>query len=493
MCENTAQMVRTFWLPLALVICVAPAPAASQLDQSSLLDIQKVEAEALRNPSPYQLLETLSDDIGPRLTGSPSEATARAWALREMRRIGLSNVHDETWRLQRGWSRGYAHAELVSPFHLGLTVASYGWSGSTPKGGVEGSVVLVDSGALDQVLREPPAAWAGKILLLLPRDASHFDVLGSLSHFSNLLSAARKAHAVAVIASDMRPGVLLPHTGPASFSGGWTDLPVLDLVSEQRLMLARILATGKPVQLRVDVQNRFTDTPLHSANVVGEVPGTGHPAEVVMIAAHLDSWDLGTGTTDDAFGVAAVLGAAKAIIAAGARPKRTLRFVLYTGEEQGMLGSRAYVTRHLAELPDMVAVLAMDWGCGPITRVPLAGHEEFAAPLQELFQSNDLFKDVSAPKGYLTFTDAYAFTMAGVAGLALFQDSPDYTMIGHSGADTFDKVSRPTLERDTAMLAVASLWISDYQRRIGTQWSPEQMTEFRQRQRVLLQVLGEVP
>ncbi len=119
----------------------------------------------------------------------------------------------------------------------------------------------------------------------------------------------------------------------------------------------------------LNVQNQFTGTAVLSGNIVGEVVGSDHPEQILVIAAHLDSWDLGTGATDDGFGVAAVLGAAKAIIASGVQPKRTLRFILFTGEEQGILGSRAYVKQHRAELPNTLAALAVDWGGGPITSI----------------------------------------------------------------------------------------------------------------------------
>ena len=449
-----------------------------------------VEDEALKHPSAYPLLKVLTDEIGPRLTGSPSDSTAQQWALQEMRSIGLSNVHGEEWQLERGWRRGYARAQLVIPFQLDLAVASYGWSGSTPNDGVEADVVLVDSSAFELEADEHSANWAGKILLLTPKDPKYFDLFKSMSELPAFLAAAASAHAIAIINGDPRPGILLPHTGPIGLPFHRTDLVVLDMASEQRDLIARTVQLGKASRVKIEVQNEFTPGAVPSRNIVGEIPGSDYPEQVVVIGAHLDSWDLGTGAVDDGFGVAAVLGSAKAILSAGVKSKRTIRFILFTGEEQGLLGSRAYLRQHQAELRNFVCAVVLDWGSGPITRFPLAGHKEFAAPLQELFRSSKALTSVTTSPGYLTFTDAYSFTLAGIPGIAPRQDSPTYTMVGHSGADTLDKVNESALNQDTAMMASIAIWIADYPVRIGSVWSSEQTAQLLQEQRESLQLLG---
>ncbi|HEY6766055.1 MAG TPA: M20/M25/M40 family metallo-hydrolase [Candidatus Sulfotelmatobacter sp.] len=471
-----------------------PFGSQGQLQKISSTDVSQsfktVEDEALKHPIAYQLLKVLTDEIGPRLTGSPPDSRAQQWALKEMRSIGLSNVRGEEWQLERGWRRGYARAQLVIPFHLDLAVASYGWSGSTPNGGAEADLVLVDSAALELEAQEHSANWPGKILLLTPKDPKHFDLFKSMADLPAFLTAAASAHAIAIINGDPRPGILLPHTGPIGLPFHRTDLVVLDMASEQRDLIARTLQLGKVGRVKIDVQNEFTRGAVPSRNIVGEIPGSDYPEQVVVLGAHLDSWDLGTGAVDDGFGVAAVLGSAKAILSAGVKPKRTIRFILFTGEEQGLLGSHAYLKQHQAEARNFVCAVVLDWGSGPITRFPLAGHDEFAAPMQELFRSSKALASMTTSPGYLTFTDAYSFTLAGIPGIAPLQDSPNYTMVGHSAADTLDKVNESTLNQDTAMMASMAIWIADYPIRIGSVWSPEQTSQSLQEQRRSLQLLG---
>jgi carboxypeptidase Q len=449
-----------------------------------------VEDEALGHPIAYPLLKVLSDEIGPRLSGSPSDSRAQQWAIQEMRSIGLSNVRGEEWQLERGWRRGYARAQLVIPFHLDLAVASYGWSGSTPNEGAEADVVLVDSTALELEAHEHSADWAGKILLLTPKDPKHFDLFKNMSELPAFLAAAASAHAIAIINGDPRPGMLLPHTGPIGLPFHRTDMVVLDMASEQRDLVARTLQLGKACRMKIDVQNEFTPGAVPSRNIVGEIPGSDYPEQVVVVGAHLDSWDLGTGAVDDGFGVAAALGSAKAILSAGVKPKRTIRFILFTGEEQGLLGSRAYLKQHQVETNNFVCAVVLDWGSGPITKLPLAGHNEVAAPLQELFRSSKALTSVTTSPGYLMFTDAYSFTLACIPGIAPLQDSSDYTTVGHSGADTLDKVNESTLNQDTAMLASIAIWVADYPVRIGSVWSLEQTSQMLQEQHKPLQLLG---
>jgi hypothetical protein len=462
----------------------------SQSTEKRSADLKALKIEALQHPVAYRLLSELSDGIGPRLTGSAQDARAGEWALETMRAIGLQNVHPEPWTMERGWQRGIARAHLMIPFPLDLSVTSYGWAGSTAPGGAEADVVRVNSNALREEARDNAPAWEGKVLLATPKDPKASDMLKTMSELPGFLAAAREAGAILVLLRDTRPGLMLPHTGPLSFPGRSSILPVLDIAEEHEALILRILGAGKPVRVRVDVQNSFTAGAVVSNNIVGEIPGSEHPEQVVVLGGHLDSWDLGTGSIDDGFGVAAVLGAAKSILASGALAKRTIRFVLFTGEEQGLLGSRAYTQKHHAELDNFVCAIILDWGNGPIKKFVLGGHIEFSGPLDELFGA---IQDVGPPgagDGYLTYTDAYAFTLSGVPAIAAFQDSPNYTLVGHSAADTLDKVNADILNRDSALLALSAVWLASYPARIGTVWSPAKTAEMLKDQRTALRALG---
>jgi hypothetical protein len=447
-----------------------------------------VKSLALHHSQALTFLEELSDRVGPRLTGSPQDAQAAQWALRTMRALGLQNVHAEPWQLEKGWRRHFARGRLISPFPLELMLASYGWTGST-RGNREAGVVSVDADALAAEAPKNAAAWAGKVLLVTPKDPKRSDALRTLAQLPAFLSRAAEAGAIAVLLRDRRPGALL-HTGPIGFPARSTSIAVLDIVEEQEALIARLLNSGVPVRLEMDVSNEFTDAPVSSNNIVGEITGSRHPEQVVLLGAHLDSWDLGTGAIDDGFGVAAVLGAAQSLAASGAKPGRTIRFALFTGEEQGLLGSREYVRAHRDEWQNFVCALILDWGNGPITKFPLAGHAELAAPLEPLFRSIADVAAIQVSMGYLTYTDAYAFTFAGIPAVAPLQDSPNYSAWGHSAADTIDKVNPEVLARDSAILALAAIWIADSPSRIGSLFSPERTARELEPQRATLELLG---
>lgn len=223
-----------------------------------------------------------------------------------------------------------------------------------------------------------------------------------------------------------------------------------------------------------------------------DLPGTEHPEQLVIVGAHLDSWDLGTGAIDDGFGAAAVLAAAETLLRSNAESKRTIRFVLFTGEEQGLLGSRAYLAAHQQELANVICAFALDWGQGPITKIPLAGHSEFRSALEQFTAAVADFQKLEVTPGYLFATDAYSFTFAGLAGIAPFQESPDYSLEGHSAADTLDKVDPGTLARDSGLLALMSFWVADYPARLGELWPAGKTAETLERdnQKPMLDALG---
>jgi Zn-dependent M28 family amino/carboxypeptidase len=280
-----------------------------------------------------------------------------------------------------------------------------------------------------------------------------------------LLRAATAAHAVVVLRRDTRPGDGIVHSEPLVVALPETidtDLiPAVDLPVEHQRLIERLLLQNRPVSIDINVENSFSAGPVPSENIVGEIEGAVHPEKVVIVGAHLDSWDLGTGATDDGFGAAAVLGAAQALVRTGLHPARTLRFMLFTGEEEGLLGSRAYVRQHTADLSNIVAAFALDWGAGPIVRLPTAGHPELLPLLRDFNELNpDLHLD-PPDDGWLFMTDAYAFTLAGLPGIAPLVRAPGYFEQAHSAEDTLDKVSPADLRQAMTVLAMASFFLAD--------------------------------
>lgn len=417
---------------------------------------------------PWPELEQLCDDIGPRLTGSVAAQAAERQVVEYMHKIGLQQVHAEGWTLPRAWLRGPATASLVTPFRIPIPIAAYGWSGSTPAH--SGPVQVVPLSAndvaqhLNSLVESQRLNWRGKALII----GSDSDTpMRAYSELLPLLRAATDAHAVVVLRHDTRPGYGIVHSEPAAVALPDTIdsglIPAVDLPVEHQRLIERLLLQNRPVSIDINVENSFSAEPVPSENIVGEIEGADHPEQVVLVSAHLDSWDLGTGATDDGFGAAAVLGAAQALVHTGLRPARTLRFVLFTGEEEGLLGSRAYVRQHAAELGNIVAAFALDWGAGPIVQFPTAGHSELVPLLGDF---NEMTPDLHLEPpsdGYLFMTDAYAFTLAGLPGIAPLVRAPAYSEQAHSAEDTLDKVSPADLRQAMTALAMVSFFLADAQ------------------------------
>jgi hypothetical protein len=480
---------------IASVLGLPAAPSIRQKysgDPDSLAVLQSIKYHALKQSHAYQYVQELSDNIGPRLTGSPGALAACNWAVQKMKKIGLQDVHLEPWRLSRGWHRGIANAELTVPFREPLNIVSYGWVGSTAKGGIEAEVIAVNSDALGDEIKQHAKNWKGKILFLTPLSLKRTNPIRVFSQLGSLLTAASKAHAVAVISSTGRPGTMLTHTGPAVFRDIYFPIPLVDIAPEHNQLLQRFFAARKPVMINIDVENTVSPSTVLSYNVVGDIPGSVHPDEYVILGAHIDSWDLATGSVDDGFGVASVLGSAEAIAAQQVRPLRTIRFVLFTGEEEGLLGSLAYVQTHRKELPNIITAFAMDWGTGLISKFPLAGHEELTSSFEHFSQIISDITEVHVDSSYLSFTDGYSFTMAGVPGIAPLLNSPTYAMVGHSAADTLDKIDRKYLAQDTAIYAAMGFWVANYPSRLGIQWTPQQAAKIltRDNQKTMLDLFG---
>ena len=456
----------------------APAPPPAPAQDGTLPALTSIAGQATLNNHASDYLEELSDYIGGRVTGSPQANEAIKWGMAKMQAIGLSNVHAEKWQISHGWTRGSASASLVDPIQRPLTISSLGWVGSTPKGGVQAQVVAVDNTQLDREMKENSGNWAGKVLLMRSKtELSREERSKMFGKFGPFLKAAYAAHAVAVIGGQggsKSRGMNLTHTGALGFDT-YYDIPVVSMVVEDSEQLGRFLDQGKAVHIKIDVQNTVTSGPVDSANVVGDIPGTEHPEQVVVIGGHLDSWDLAEGATDDGVGVATTLGAAEAIMKSGFHPKRTMRFVLFTGEEQGLLGSLAYVKMHKSEMPNHVAAVILDNGQGPVIGLQLGGRDDLIPAAKQFATSIQAFGKVKTDDAVEFGTDAGPFILAGLPGINLDQDSPDYKYTHHSQVDTFDKVEPDLLLRDTAVMALTSFWIADRPERLASPW-PEVQT-----------------
>jgi carboxypeptidase Q len=465
-----------------LVLAALPSGAttvASDISSPStdgtLKALMAVAGAGTMDTHTYLYLEELSDDVGARVTGSPAAARAVDWGVEKMKAIGLENVHAEPWQLSRGWTRISADAEIVSPIHRRVMIDAMGWVGSTPAGGAEGEVVEVNGYQLDREMKDNAGKWRGKILLIVQKGEKPKDGSMAFAKFGEFLKAAHESGAIAVIGGQggqKATGMHLTHTGILGFDT-YYEVPVVSMAAEDQEQLERYLARGKSVRLKVNVQNRVSDGPVPSANVVGEIRGTQNPEQIVVVGGHLDSWDLASGSTDNGCGSTTTLGAAEAIMKSGFKPRRTIRFVLFTGEEQGLLGSMAYVKTHKSEMANHVAAVVLDFGQGPVTGLQMGGRDDLIPTIQPFAAALQAFGNLDVDDEAEFGTDTGPFILEGLPGINLNQDSPDYKYTHHSAVDTFDKVKADVLDRNATVMALTGFWIADRPDRLASPWPKE--------------------
>ncbi len=264
----------------------------------------------------------------------------------------------------------------------------------------------------------------------------------------------------------------LTHTGILGFDVDFA-IPVLSLTAEDQGQLERYVEGGKKVRVRFNVQNTFTNGPVQAANVVGEIRGRENPEQVLVVGAHLDSWDLSEGSTDNGTGSASVLGSAEAIVRSGMRPRRTIRFVLFTGEEQGLDGSFAYTKQHQSEMANHLGNLVLDNGQGPVKEFQLGGRDDLIASFRPFAESLSSIRNVSVSDKVESGTDTLPFSMVGLPGINMDQDSPDYKYTHHSAADALEAVSPDVLAQNATLMALAAYWIADRPERFASPWPAE--------------------
>ncbi len=458
------------------------AAAKGPAEDGTLPELARVAGEGMMNSHAYDYLTELSDEVGARVTGTPGAQQGIEWTAARMKTIGLENVHTEKWTMWRGWTRGSAEAELLAPARRKLTVDAMGWTGSTAASGAEGEVVRVNMFALDEEMKNAPQ-WPGKVLLVVQQGPRPKDGDNLFARFGDFLKAAQKAGALAVIGGQggsKAAGMHLTHTGILGFEADF-EVPVMSMTAEDQGQLERYLESGKTVRVRINVQNTFTKGPVESANVVGEIRGREHPEQVFVVGAHLDSWDLSEGATDNGTGSASVLGAAEAIVRAGQRPRRTIRFVLFTGEEQGLLGSFAYVQQHQAEMGNHLGNLVIDTGQGPVDRFEL-GREDLEEAFAPFAKAVGMFGNFTVNGDSMFGTDTGPFTLQGLPGIHMHQNSPEYKYTHHSAADALEAVKPEVLAQNATLMALTAYWIVDRPARFAEPWPAERTAKMLVRQ-----------
>ncbi|MBI4885497.1 MAG: M20/M25/M40 family metallo-hydrolase [Acidobacteria bacterium] len=456
--------------PLCLVVVCAgillapPVHTQSPPRPSSWLDPYRETAARLMQAATaddfaWRRLAELTDTYGHRLSGSDNLQRAVGWSLETMRRDGLENVRAEPVMVPR-WVRGRESADIVHPPQHTLAFLSLGGSVGTPAGGLEADVVPVAS--FDE-LRARASEVKGRIVLFNAPFTTYSD---TVTYRTNSARVASQMGAVATLVRGVGPtGLRTPHTGSVQYGMGVTPIPAGSVAAEDADRIVRLTAAGTRVRIRLTMEAR-TESDAMSANVVGEIRGRERPNEVVVLGGHLDSWDVGAGASDDAVGCIVTWEAARLMARLGIRPRRTVRIVLWTNEENGLRGATAYATTHAAHAADHVFALESDSGVFEPASLGFSGSAG----------ARSLMRDVTALLSPLGLSELVAggggadigpIAQAGNAPMMAYLGNPSrYFAIHHTPADTVERIAPQEVSRAAAAIAVIAYVVAEMPERM---------------------------
>ncbi len=498
-------------LPLSvatIAIAFATPLPAQQIDRTV---VAQIIDEGTTQSQVMPLAQHMTDVVGPRLTNSPQMRRAEQWALDTFNEWGLSNVHKEGFEFGRGWSIDRSSVRMLTPRPVQLTAIPIAWTPAT-NGAIRAPIVVAPmekAEHFDQwrgklrgkiVLVSPPGTPGDRTDPLFQRlsgeDIAKLDTFREPTYDPH--SAARRAGglvfdealaaflaeegALAYVARSYRDGKLLHGEGYMHQAGKTSPVPGVELAAEDYRRLTRLAAAGEAPTLEILSEVRFHDEDTQAYNILADIPGTDRSGEYVMAGAHYDSWVAGDGATDNAAGSAMVMEAARILKSLGVRPKRTIRFALWNGEEQGLYGSIDYIERHLATRPAPAGAqnglqLYVNWPTRfPITKKP--GYDDLAAyfnidngsgKLRGIYAENNpavvpIFQQWLSPfapmdANTVVFrktggTDHQLMSAIGLPAFQFIQDPLEYnSLTHHSSADTFDHLRGSDMRQGAMVLA----------------------------------------
>lgn len=449
---------------------IAATVPASALAEKYGLDIRRIIDAARGNADAFEKLRQLTDGVGHRLSGSPSLDAALQWAEKSLKADGHENVRRELVMVPH-WQRGAESAEILSPGKRPLAILGLGGSAGTPKGGVEGEVVVVRS---FEELERAARGVKDKIVLfdvaMRPHDDERGSGYGEVAPFrTGGPSRAAKLGAKAVLVRSLATSSLrTPHTGATRFDDGVTPIPAAAVSTEDAALLARLVERGEHPRVRL-VMGAKQMPDAKSGNVIGEVVGREKPDEIVLIGAHIDSWDVGQGAHDDGAGCVIVMQALTTIRSLGMKPRRTIRVVLFTNEENGLAGAKAYAKAHAAEIPKHVLGLEADSGgfapFGLNVEVPKDREAKALATMRDIALLLD-------PAGNLRVVaehsgaDLIPLAKEGMIGVGYVTKGDKYFDYHHSEADTLDKVDPKELAAGVGVVAALAYVVAEMEDRL---------------------------
>jgi carboxypeptidase Q len=463
----------------AILLSVALVPALTQQRAGGDM-VARIKAEGLQRSRALALYRTLTDEIGARLTGSPAHKQAAQWARDRFMEFGLTNPHLEPYEFGRGWQLEHLSVEMTEPRYFPLIAYAEGWTPST-KGVVTGRVVYVGDKTAPQIQAMAGQLRGAIVLTHLPqtewvdRDRPQPGLDDKPVATGNpALAGARSTTPT----NDLMP--ILQRAGaavtlrPSAYRDGTVgvlgnrntsndSVPSIIVAGEQYNVLARLAAGGHPPTMRIELRTRYTEDDRNSYNVIAEIPGRDAALreQMVLIGGHLDSWHTASGATDNADGAVAVMEAARILKTLGAEPRRTIRFALWSGEEQGLLGARAYLQQHFntsAQRDQLAVYLNDDPGSGKTLGVYMEGNraakaifDRWLEPLKDLGATRNIIEGIGA-------TDHVPFNEAGLPGFNVIKDFDGYDeRTRHTNADFPERMSEDEL-KESAIFMAAIAW-----------------------------------
>lgn len=484
--------MRKYLLP-AIALCLASTHSLAQNET------EKIKQEGLKNSQVMNIAFHLTDESGPRLTNSPGFLRAANWAKDELTRMGLVNATLEPWGdFGKGWEQTRCYVAMTAPYYVPMIAIPRAWTGSTPgKKMINSDVILIKAKDSAELYQKYAGTLKGKIVMLYSRDTlkPSFEPDGvrfsqeALDKMANakpdttrrVLTGRRpqglaarlwenfckneKPALVLSMNSLGNDGTLFVQNGSSPSKDSSRYFAWVMLSSDDYLRVQRLVEAGQKVEMEADVKTKFYNNDIKGYNVIAEIPGTDTVLknEIVMLGGHLDSWQGATGATDNAAGCAVMMEAVRIIKALGLQPKRTIRIALWSGEEQGLLGSRAYVRNHFADPADMVlkpehgnvsAYYNLDNGTGRIRGIYLQGNAAagaiFAKWLEPFYELDAKTITINNTGG----TDHLAFDGVGIPGFQFIQDEIEYdTRTHHTNMDTYDHLVPEDLKQAATIVA----------------------------------------
>jgi hypothetical protein len=460
---------KTTWPAIALLVLFTTVSAQAQIIPDDVrANAIALRDQAMRDTIAYELVESLTMEVGPRSAGSPGDAAAVAWAVQMMQGLGFQNVRTEEVLVPH-FDRGSISADITAPFPQSLVVTSLGGSPGTPVDGIHAEVVRVES--LNELRALTSDDLAGKIAFVdhvmeRAKDGGGYSAASRIRKCGHSAAAERGALAT-IIRSAGTSTHRVPHTGNILPYSIPASIPAAALANADADLLTYQIKTGEPVTIRL--HSTAQNLPkMTSANVIGEIPGRGAQAdEIVLLGAHLDSWDLGTGAIDDGAGVAIVTAAAKLILDHGDVPRRTIRVVLFANEETGSVGARQYSANHAAVIDKHIIGLEADFGAGRVWQFSSRVAEDALTIIDEI---HALLEPIGLERGDNTASgggDLRPMRKAGMPVFGFTQDGTYYFDYHHTPDDTLDKIDRDDLNQNVAAYVTAAFIAANIEQNFG--------------------------